>query len=113
MGDLSRRAGEPAASSAGAETANENRRVEGVVLHPDAVAEHGPAAERARRIDRDDPDRLICGAQLADEAVDQRRLAGARRSRDADDVRVPEARIDARQNARDVARLVLDAGHEL
>src|SRR5437899_1441018 len=47
-------AGEPAKMAAGRHAADEHARIARVRLHPQTVAEHGAAAERARRIDRDD-----------------------------------------------------------
>ena len=58
--------------------------------HADAVAEDRPARDGARRIDGDDADRASLGAHGRDDAVDERRLAGARRTGEPDDERVPE-----------------------
>ena len=48
-----------------------------VLLHADAIAEDGPAAERARRIDGDHADGPLGGPEPRDEPVHQGRLAGA------------------------------------
>ena len=66
--------------------------IERVLLHPDPVAEDGAAGKRARRIDRDDPDRLSAFPQVRGDPVDEGRLSRARRPRDTEDVgasRVP------------------------
>jgi hypothetical protein len=113
MGHLPGGAGEPAASATRAQAADEDGRVEGMILHANAVAEDGPAAERARGIDRHDPDALGARAELPDQAVDQRRLAGARRSGDAERVGVAEPRVDACHDRRHVSGFVLDPRHQL
>jgi hypothetical protein len=85
-------------------------------LHAQAIAEHGAAAERTRRIDRDHADRWwacrsrerrrnsaslfalrpLC-SQRRDHAIDQRALAGAGRAGHAHEIRTaraPEDRAD-------------------
>ena len=89
------------------------RGIEEVVLHADAIPEDGAAAERTRGIDGDHADRLVGCAQLADEAIDQRRFAGAGRAGDSERVGASEPRVDPRHDRGDVAGLVLDAGHQL
>ena len=61
--DVARRARQAAVAAARGEAADEDARVEEVRLHADAVAEHGAARERARRVDRDDADPPAAGAQ--------------------------------------------------
>ena len=67
VGDRDREAAEVAPRR---ERADEHARVEGVVLHPDAVAEDRPAAERRRRVDAQH-------AELADVRAVRRRSARA------------------------------------
>ena len=55
-GDLARRAREAAEVAARRHAADEHAGVARVRLHADAIAEDRAAAERARRIDRDDAD---------------------------------------------------------
>ena len=54
--DVARGARQAAVAAARAQAADEDLLVEVVALHADAVAEHGAAGERARRIDGDDAD---------------------------------------------------------
>src|SRR6185437_13784492 len=48
-------------------------RVEEMTLHADAIAEHGAAAERTGRIDRDHPDLLPEGPEARGQTVGERR----------------------------------------
>ena len=68
--------------------------------HADAVAEDGAARHRARGVDGDDADGLALRAQVLRVGVDERRLAGARRTREADDEGVPQVRLHGLQQAR-------------
>jgi hypothetical protein len=52
-------------------------------LHPNAIAEHRAATERAGGIDRYDANRSAQTPQLGDQAVDERTLARAGRTCDA------------------------------
>ena len=61
--DVARRARQAAVAAARREAPDEDARVEEVRLHADAIAEHGAAGERARRVDRDDADAPAGGAQ--------------------------------------------------
>ena len=74
--------------------ADEDARVEEVVGEPDPVAEQRALRERARRVDRDDADRLLVAADVADERADQARLADPGRPGDADRVRAPRLRVE-------------------
>ena len=67
--------------------------------HADAVAQNGAARDRARRVDGDDADRLGLLAQVARVGVEQRRLAGAGRTGDADHDGVPEVGLHGREQA--------------
>ena len=76
------RAGQAAEVSARRHAADEDALVGGVRLHPQAIAEHGAAGERAGGIDRDDPDRLRRRRRsVGRQAIDQRALPGARADR--------------------------------
>src|SRR5262245_1822552 len=72
---------------------DEHALVGGVVLHADAVAEDGPAGERAAGVDGQDADLGAGGADEADELVRQRRLARAGCAGDADRVRPARAGV--------------------
>ena len=80
---LQRRLGEAAGVAARAHRADEDAGVEEVVGEADPVAEQRALRERARRVDRDDADRLLPRAQVADERRDQARLADAGRPGEA------------------------------
>ena len=90
---LERRLGEAAGVAARAHRADEDARVEEVVGEPDPVAEQRALRERARRVDRDDADRLPERAHVGDERRDQARLADAGRAGDADRVRAAGLRV--------------------
>ncbi len=80
--------GQPAEVAARGDGADEDAGILGVAMHANAVAEDGPAGNRARRIDRRDRDRSAASAKVSDVGVDQRRLAGSRRAAEADHGRV-------------------------
>ena len=61
--DVARGARQAAVAAARGEAADEDAGIEEVRLHADAVAQHGAARERARRVDRDDADAAARGAQ--------------------------------------------------
>jgi hypothetical protein len=69
---------EPAAGLARGHAADEHAAVAGVTLHAHAIAQHRAAGKRRRRIDGDDRDRFAGAAKVLDQAIDDRRLAGAR-----------------------------------
>jgi hypothetical protein len=79
-----------------------------VGLHADAVAQDGAAAVGRRGVDRDDADGLPFLPQVRGHPVDERRLAGAGRSRDADDERLPRVREEPREQRGGLGRAVLD-----
>ena len=86
------RARHAAQVAARGERADEDVLVRAVLAHADAVAEHGAAGDRAGRVDGDDRDALAAREQCAEQRVDQRRLARARRAGDAQHVRAAEVR---------------------
>ncbi len=91
------------------ERADEHRSAAPLLAHPDAIAEHRAAGDRARRIDRDHRDAPAARRVLAQQRVDQRRLAGARRAGDADHVRAADIAQRAPRTARRAAgSVVLD-----
>ena len=89
---LRRRQRQPAEVAAGRHRADEHARVGGVVLHPHAVAEDGPAGERRRRVDGEHGDLVAEAAEVRDQRRCQRALAGARRPGEPDRVGVPGQR---------------------
>jgi hypothetical protein len=72
--------------------ADEDLVARAVLVHAQAVAEDGAAADRAGRIDGDDGDAAPALREFADQGVDEGGLAGARRPGDADDVGAAAAR---------------------
>src|SRR6185369_2773667 len=99
--------GETAVARARRHRADVHARVGRALLHADAVAEQRAAREGARGIDREHADGLLARAQLLDQRVDERTLAGAGRTRDADAPGAPDARVDARQRGREARIRVL------
>ena len=67
-----------------------------MLAHADAVAEHGAAADRARRIDGDHRDLEATAQPGAEQGVDEARLAAAGHAGDADDVGAAGARREVR-----------------
>ena len=94
--------------SAGGHAPGEHSSVGEVGLHAHAIAEDRAAGERARGIDRNDPDAQAARAQLRDQPIDQRTLARARRAGDADEVRAPGARKNPPDQLRPCSGLVFD-----
>ncbi len=78
---------EPAEPVAGGRGANEQRAIGRIDLEPGAVAEQCPARAARRRIDGEHRDRSAASAPGGDEPREQRGLADAGRSGDADDMR--------------------------
>ena len=72
--------------------ADEDVGVGGVTLHAHAVAEYCAARERAARIDADHAYLAFAAPELADERIDECRLAGTRRPGDTNQVRAPGVR---------------------
>jgi len=56
-----------------------------MVLHADPVPQDGPARERTRRVDGDDPDCPALGPKGSNQLIDETTLAHAGWSRHADD----------------------------
>jgi hypothetical protein len=112
LGDLARRARQPAKRAAGGHAADEDARIERVRLHPDAVAEHGPARERARRIHGHNPNGFPLRAQERDEPVHHRGLARAGRAGDPDHVGAAGARVDRLHDGGHRVAAIFDVGDE-
>jgi len=64
-----------------------------VLVHAQAVAEDGAAADRAGGVDGDDGDAAPAPGEFAQQGIDEGGLAGARRPGDADDVGVGRERF--------------------
>lgn len=62
--------------------------------HADAIAENGTPGDRARRVHRDHADADAVRAPGPDQSIHQGRLAGSRRTGDADDVGAAEVRAE-------------------
>ena len=88
--------------------ADEDAGVGDVRLHADAIAENRAAGERAGGIDGDDADGLLGAAELRNQAIDERALAGPRRAGDADQVSASGLREDAADEIRPLRGFVLD-----
>jgi hypothetical protein len=76
--------------------------------HAQAIAEDGSAGKRTRRIDGNDADGLARFSDLGRQAIDERALAGARRSRHSDEVRAAGAAVDAANELGAGGNLVFD-----
>ena len=88
---LARGQREAAEVSAGAHAADEDLRVQGVALHADAVTQDRPARERRVGVGGDHRHRSILLAQVRDQRIDQRRLAGSGRAGEPHDVGLAHA----------------------
>src|SRR5581483_7702008 len=64
--------------------ADENAGVRVMVLHADAIPEHGAAAVGTGRVDGQNPNLLAADAKSGCELTDQRTLTGSGRPRDAE-----------------------------
>ena len=100
---------QPPELAAAGHAPHEHAGVAGVRLHPDPVAEHRAAAERAAGIDGQHADRPAAGPQDPGEAVDQGALPDPGSARHADEVRAPGAGMDRPHQRRRRLALVLDA----
>ena len=94
------------------ERADEEARLAEDVLHPDAVAEEGPAREGARGIDGQNPDAAALVHGLVGQGRSDRALADARRAGDADPDRALPAGDEAVPDFGDEGGLVLDFGDQ-
>ena len=88
--------------------ANEDAGVGCHPLHAYAVAENGAARKRARRVYGKDADALAAGAISGGQPVNQRALAGAWRSGNADDQRMAGVREERFQQRRRFSVTVFD-----
>ena len=88
--------------------ADEDAVVAGVRLHPHAVAEDGAAGERAGRIDGDDADGPPGGADGVGQPIDERALARAGRTGDADQIGAAGVGKQIAQQRRARGRFVFD-----
>ena len=102
------RLGEPAERAPGRHRADEHARVEEVLGQPDPVAQQRAAAEGRRGIDRQHRDLAVLRPLVADQRADQRGLARARRTGEADDRGVAGPRIDLLHQRPPVRLVVLD-----
>jgi hypothetical protein len=80
----------------------------GVAMHANAVAEDGPAGNRARGIDRRDRDRSAASAKVSDVGIDQGRLASPGRAAEADHGRVAGRRVSETANRIGMRAALLD-----
>ena len=94
------------------ERADEGVRMSAVLAHPDPVAEHRAAADRARGIEGDDRDLQAALEPGAEQRVDERRLAAARHAGDADDARPAGLRREPRRRGGGAGRVVVEQRQE-
>ena len=102
------RARQSAEMAAGRHAPDEHARIAGVRLHPEPIAEHRAAAERAGRVDRDHADRESAATKLGRQPIDERALPRAGRTGHADEVGAPGVREDRPHDRRALGALVLD-----
>jgi hypothetical protein len=79
-----------------------------VGLHADAVTENGAAAEWTRGVHAQDADALPTLPKFANQFVDERALAGARRARHADEIGAARVGEDSADEFGAFWSLVLD-----
>jgi hypothetical protein len=108
VGDLARGGGQPAKRAPAGHAPDVDALVEGDGLHADAVAQQGAAGEGAGGIHRDDADLMPLGTVGADEALQQRGLAGAGRAGDADAPGSAERGVHSRQESLEAGARVFD-----
>jgi hypothetical protein len=108
---LGRRPSQAAEVASGGHAPDEHAVVFGVRLHADAIAQHGAAAIRAGRIDRQDADGASGLAQLGGEPVDERALAGPGRPGNADQVRASGLGEDPADEGGGFRSFVFDEGN--
>ena len=83
-----------------------------MVLHADAIAEDGPAGERAGRIHGEDAHRLSRRAQVGDQPVHQGALAGAGVAGDPHDPGAARSRPDLAQDRFGLRLRIVDLPHQ-
>src|SRR5208282_6329257 len=110
---FARGAAQSAVASARREAADVNAGVLVMVGHADAIAQHGAAGKRARRIDREDGDFFAERAVLRDQAVDERRFSGARRPGYSHHLRAAGLRVDSLDDRARLGGAILDHRDEL
>ena len=106
--DIARRSRQAAKMSARGKRANEYARFALHIAHSHPIAEHGPTADGARRIDRNHRDRSPAREQRLAQHIDQRRFPRARRTRDADDARVAARLRQCGRQRQRIVRPILD-----
>lgn len=79
-----------------------------MILHADSVAQNRPTGVRASGIDRDDPDRTVFFAIVLGQLINQRALASAGRTSEAQNPRMPRLRKQGLQQIRPTGRPVFD-----
>ena len=89
LDDVRRLMGKTTKTAARSHGADEYAFIKCQVIHADAVAQDGTACKRTRGIDGDDAYGHALLAIGAGDLIRHRRLAGTRRARDANDIRVP------------------------
>ena len=109
--DAHRRRREAAQVAAARQRAHEDAVVLERGRHADAVAQDGTARYGARGVHGDDADRFAFAAQVARVGVDERRLAGPRRAREADHERSTEVGLHQLEQARHGLGQPLELGH--
>ena len=82
-----------------------------MAMHPDAVAQNGAAAERACRIDRQNPDRPFQTPVFRRQLVNQRALANAGRTGNPDHAGFANPAGQPRHQHGRHIRIVLDEGN--
>ena len=90
---------------------DEHARILGVRLHADAIAENRAAGVRTRGIDRDHADRTIGLTQLGGQPIDERALARAGGTGDADEVRASRLGEQSSDELGGAWRLVFNQGN--
>src|SRR6185436_10050863 len=98
---VDRRARESAVPAAARHRTDVHAGVERALFHADAIAEQRAAGVRAGGIDGEDADGAITRTQRFRQLVDERALARARRTGDADARRAADFGVHARQERRE------------
>ena len=109
---LRRAAAQPPRSAAVRHAPDEHPGIGRVPLHPHAVAEDRPAAERARRVHGQNPHDGAAPASERHETVDERALPRAGGAGDADDIGGLRPAVERLHLGRGARVAVLDPGEE-